>query len=97
MKFMRQFSLDISLSPFLCFFRFLCFFGVISTLAFFLVQRAFGGSKKCSFDEKSVGRKIQNRGTEPFLGQKSAEKGKKAEKLRFFQLTHAFWERGDQG
>ena len=42
-------------SPFLCFFRFLCFFGVVSTLAFFVVHRAFGGSKKRSFDEKKRG------------------------------------------
>ena len=48
------------------------------------------GSKKRSFDAKSVGRKFQNTGTEPFLGKKSAEKGKKAEKLRFFRLTRAF-------
>ena len=65
------------------------------------MQRAFGGSKKRSFDEKSVGRKFQKRGTEPFLGQTSAEKGKKAEKLRFFRLTQVFWGKkrgkGDQG
>ena len=51
--------------------RFLCSFGVVSTLAF-------------------LGRKFWNRGTEPFLGQKSAEKSKKTEKLRFFRLTHPF-------
>ena len=36
------------------FFRFLCFFGVNSTHAFFVVTMAVGGSKKRSFDEKSV-------------------------------------------
>ena len=56
--FLLFFSKETPWSPFLCFFRFLCFFGVVSTLAFFLVQRAFGGSKKRSFDEKSVGRKF---------------------------------------
>ena len=68
---------------------------------FFLVQRAFGSSKKRSFDEKSVGGKFLNKGTEPFLGQKGQKRGKKAEKLRLFRLTHAFLGKkhgkGDQG
>ena len=48
----------LTLIPLSVLFRFLCLFGVVATLAFFSVQRAFGGSKKRSFDKKSVGRKF---------------------------------------
>ena len=87
--------------PFCVFFVSCAFLVSFLPSLFSQCQGHLGGSKKRSFDEKNVGRKFHNRGTEPFLGQKSAEKGKKAEKLRFFRLTHAFLGKkhgkGDQG
>ena len=38
------------------------------------MTKAIGGSKQCSFDEKSVGRKSKNAETQPLEGQTSAEK-----------------------
>ena len=74
-----------TLIPLPCYFRFLSFLGVKSTRAFFVVTKATGGSKKRSFDEKSMGKKSKNAGTEPFESQKSAEKGKKRRE------TAPFW------
>ena len=94
---------EITLIPLSVLFSFPVLFWCRFYPRFFLsAQRAFGGSKKRSFDEKSVGRKFQNRGTEPFLGRKSAEKGKKKpEKLRssprFFGGKKKSMERGIGG
>ena len=71
-------------SPFLCFFRFLCFFGVVSTLAFFVVQRAFGGSKKRSFDEKSAGRNSQTGERSLFWAKKAQKRAKQQRNCAFF-------------
>ena len=72
-----------ALIPLSVLFSFPVFFGVVSTLAFFIVTRAFGGSKKRSFDEKNAGRKFQNTGTEPFWGQKTQKRANKQRNCAF--------------
>ena len=80
-----------SLIPLSVFFSFPVLFWCRFYPHFFLSAKGIWGLKKAQLCRKKHGWKILKQGMEPFLGQKRAqESAKKAEKLRFFRLTHAF-------
>ena len=85
-----------SLIPLSVFFSFPVLFWCRFYPRFFVVTRAFGGSKKHSFDgQKAWAENSKTRERSLFGAKTSAEKGRNAEKLPFFWPFHALSGTGD--